>query len=462
MDTPLAAANVGSGRPSSGARRLATGQGRWARSRTLSGRPCQAATLLAYEPTFTSGDPDRSGLFAWGRLIVAQDFERYSRADLERRTGVKWHREGAAALAAWVADMDFPIASEIASAMTDLIGSGDLGYPDPGLDQSLRTAFARRAADRHDLLVDPGLVVVVSDVVQAIYLCLLAFTEPGEGVVFLTPSYPPFFSAVQETGRTPVTCELSLGPERFEVDLDRLREQVRVSRARLLLLCNPHNPTGRNFDRSELEGLYEIAETFDMVVVNDEIHADLTLRGSAHLPFGALGREAMARSVTLSSASKAFNLAGLRCAVAAFGSEQLRERFSQFPAHARGSVSVLGMVAALAAWEKGNAWLDGALQVLADHRDLVVSAAREHLGPSAMCCPQATYLAWLDMRSCRLPDEPAAWLREHARVALSPGADFGPSGSGHVRLNFATPRPVLVELLDRMWSALETRTVGDP
>ena len=394
-------------------------------------------------------------------MIVAQTFERFSRADLERRTGVKWHRDGAATIAAWVADMDFPIADEIAAAMTDLIGSADLGYPDPCLEQALRTAFAHRAAERYSLPVDPGLVVVVSDVVQAIYLCILAFTEPGEGVAFLTPSYPPFFSAVQETGRSLVTCDLTSGPDRFEVDLDRLREQVRATGARLLLLCNPHNPTGRNFDQTELEGIHEIAEEFDMVVVNDEIHADLTLRGSAHHPFGALGKAANARSVTLSSASKAFNLAGLRCAVAAFGSERLLERFSRFPAHARGSVSVLGMVAALAAWESGGAWLDGALQVLADNRELVLSSAREHLGPTAIRSPQATYLAWLDLRSCQLPDEPAAWLRDHARVALSPGADFGSSGAGHVRLNFATPRPVLVELLDRMWSALESRSAGD-
>jgi cystathionine beta-lyase len=342
--------------------------------------------------------------------------------------------------------MDFPIAPDIARAI-----------PDPSLEESVRMAFARRAAARHQLVVDPDLVMVLSDVVQAIYLCLLAFTQPGEGVVFLTPAYPPFFSAVQETGRAPITFELTRGTSRFEVDLDRLRERVTTHRARLLLLCNPHNPTGRSFDRAELQGILEIAERFDLVVVSDEIHADLTLRGAAHLPFAALGDQAKARSVTLSSASKAFNLAGLRCAVAAFGSAALLERFSRYPAHARGSVSVLGMVAARAAWTMADAWLEGVLSTLSDHRDLVTSATWEHLGRSAMHAPQATYLAWLDLRSCQLPAEPAEWLRDQARVALSPGPDFGPSGSGHVRLNFATPRPLLLELLDRVWSALEGR-----
>ncbi len=339
--------------------------------------------------------------------------------------------------------------------MTELIDRDDLGYPDPELEFAVRRAFADRAAHRHEVPLDPELVLVVSDVVQAIYLSLLAFSEEGDGIAFLTPAYPPFFSAVQETGRVAVTCELSAQPSRFEIDLDRLREQVRSARPCILLLCNPHNPTGRNFDRVELEGIREIAEEFDLLVVSDEIHADLTLAGSTHLSFAALGPAAMARSIILSSASKAFNLAGLRCAVVGFGSEQLRDRFSRFPAHARGSVSVLGMVAALAAWQHGQAWLEEVLSLLAANRDLLAGEAHEHLGRTSLRVPEATYLAWLDLRSCDLPTEPAIWLREHARVALSPGLDFGPAGSGHVRLNFATPRPVLRELLDRIWSALE-------
>ncbi|MHB1526853.1 MAG: MalY/PatB family protein [Candidatus Dormibacteria bacterium] len=395
-------------------------------------------------------------------LIVGYDFDSYNLGDLERRTGVKWQRYGGAAIPAWIADMDFPIATEIAAAMKDLISRDDLGYPDPSLEAAVRTAFASRAAERYRLLVEPEQLVVVSDVLQAIYLCLLAFTEPGDGVAFLTPAYPPFFSAVAETGRRALVCDLSAGPRRYELDLSQLRSVVQAGNARLLLLCNPHNPTGRSFSRAELAGIAELALECDLLVVSDEIHADLTLPGASHVAYGSLGGQAAARSITLSSASKAFNLAGLRCAVAAFGSEALRDRFAQFPAHARGSVSVLGMVAALAAWEHGDPWLKAAIQVLSDNRDLLAAFVALHLGDGVMRSPEATYLAWLDLRGLGLGEDPALWLRENARVALSPGPDFGASGSGHVRLNFATPRALLEEMLERIATALDGRRPGKP
>ncbi|HUY53840.1 MAG TPA: aminotransferase class I/II-fold pyridoxal phosphate-dependent enzyme [Candidatus Nanopelagicaceae bacterium] len=382
------------------------------------------------------------------------DLERYSRAELQGRTGVKWHRDGSAAIAAWVADMDFPIAPEIRAAIDALVSSDDLGYPDPSLDASVRSAFSRRVRARYQLVVDPDRVVVVSDVVQAIYVCVLAFTEPGDGIACLTPAYPPFFSAVADTGRRLLACDLVAGEERFEVDLAALDSLLRDQGARMLLLCNPHNPTGRSFTRAELEGIAAIARDRDLTVISDEIHADLTLAGATHLAFGALDSASSERTVTLSSASKAFNLAGLRCAVAAFGSDSLRDRFERFPAHARGSVSVLGMVAALAAWEGAGAWLEAALRALSSNRDFLVAYLAQHLPRVAIRPPEATYLAWLDLRPLGLGDDPAGWLKEHAKVALSPGADFGASGSGHSRLNFGTTRPVLEEMLARIAAAL--------
>jgi len=382
------------------------------------------------------------------------DLERYSRAELQGRTGVKWHRDGSAAIAAWVADMDFPIAPEIRAAIDALVSSDDLGYPDPSLDASVRSAFSRRVRARYQLVVDPDRVVVVSDVVQAIYLCVLAFTEPGDGIACLTPAYPPFFSAVADTGRRLLACDLVAGEERFEVDLAALDSLLRDQGARMLLLCNPHNPTGRSFTRAELEGIAAIARDRDLTVISDEIHADLTLAGATHLAFGALDSASSERTVTLSSASKAFNLAGLRCAVAAFGSDSLRDRFERFPAHARGSVSVLGMVAALAAWEGAGAWLEAALRALSSNRDFLVAYLAQHLPRVAIRPPEATYLAWLDLRPLGLGDDPTGWLKEHAKVALSPGADFGAAGSGHSRLNFGTTRPVLEEMLARIAAAL--------
>ncbi len=385
---------------------------------------------------------------------MSYSFDRYHKAELQRRSGVKWRRDGPAMLPAWIADMDFPIAPEIEAALQEVMDRGDLGYPDPSLDLAVREAYADRVRRRYGVAVAPELVVVTADVVQAIYLSLLAYTKPGDGVVFLTPAYPPFFTAIAETNRRAIPCDLVNGRERYELDLVRLREAVRDGRARVLLLCNPHNPTGRSFSTSELAELAAIAEEHDLLVVSDEIHADLTLPGTEHVAFASLGPEAAARVITLSSASKAFNLAGLRCAVAAFGTERLLAEFERLPAHARGAVSVLGMTGTLAAWKNGEDWLTAALLVLAENREIVQDWGAPHLGPGALHSPEATYLAWLDLRRFAIGDDPSLWLREHALVALSPGPEFGLAGRGHARLNFATPRALLEEILERLSVAL--------
>lgn len=382
------------------------------------------------------------------------DLDRYDLAALGRRTGVKWRRDGPAVVAAWIADMDFPVAPEIRASLAALIATDDLGYPDGSLDEAVRHAFAARSEKRHGLAVDPDDVLLLSDVVQGIYICLLSFTEPGDAVAMLTPTYPPFFAAVAETGRRAVCCDLVPGEGRYEVDVAGLRAAVEAAGARSLLLCSPHNPTGRCFSRAELEAIAEIACDADLVVVADEIHADLALAGATHVPFASLGSEVARRTVTLGSASKAFNIAGLRCAVAAFGSGSLRDGFEALPAHVRGSPSVSGMVAALTAWEQGDPWLDEVLARLSANRDRVARFVASHLDGVVHLPPEATYLAWLDLRSTGLGDDPAARLRAEAGVALSSGHEFGAAGIGHARLNFATPAPVLEEMLDRLRSGI--------
>lgn len=388
---------------------------------------------------------------------MAFEFDRYGRSELARRRGVKWRRDRGEVLPAWIADMDFPIAAEITAALTGLIAADDLGYPDPSLEEEVRTTFAARQAARYGLMVDPALVAVVSDVVQAIYLAILGLTEPGDAVVFLTPAYPPFFSAVEETGRQAIPCDLRPSGDRYEIDFASLRSLVERHRARLFLLCNPHNPTGRSFSREELLEIGAIALEHNMVVVSDEIHADLTLAGATHTAFGSLGEEAASKTITLSSASKAFNLAGLRCAVAAFGSERLWDQFERFPAHARGSASVLGMLAAVTAWTKADPWLEALLLVLARNREFVESFLSSRASEIVMRPPEATYLAWLDLRALDPGADPAVWLQERAGVALSPGPTFGEAGRGHARLNFATSMPVLTELLERVAAAVARR-----
>ncbi len=225
----------------------------------------------------------------------------------------------------------------------------------------------------------------------------------------------------------------------------------------MLLLCNPHNPTGRVLRSDELEAIGELACRLDLLVISDEIHADLVLDGR-HLPISAIGDEVAARTVTLGSASKSFNLAGLRCALAAFGSDELLASYQSVPAAQRGSVSLPGLVTTLAAFEEGDPWLAAVIDYLRANRDLVAATLRAELAQVGFHPPEGTYLAWLDLRATALGDDPAEPLAG-AGILLAPGPHFGDAGIGHARLNFATPRPVLEEALRRLVAGC---TSGEP
>ncbi|HUZ21026.1 MAG TPA: aminotransferase class I/II-fold pyridoxal phosphate-dependent enzyme [Acidimicrobiales bacterium] len=389
------------------------------------------------------------------------DFERYGRAQLSRRRGEKWSRDGGKVLAAWVADMDFPVAPAVHEAIGRAVDTDDLGYPAERLRAEVRAAFADRLRARYDVAVSAEDVLLTFDVVQGICAALMTLTGPGDGVLFLTPAYPPFSSSVRETGRRPVTLDLEASAAGYRFDAAALERLVVAEGVRCLLLCNPHNPTGRVLRRDELEALALIACAHDLVVVSDEIHADLTLPGAAHTALATLGPEIARRTVTLTSASKTFNLAGLGCAAAVFGSPALRERFAAFPPHLRGSPSSLGLLATLAAYEAGGPWLEDLIAYLARQRALVAGRVAAWRGV-AHVPPEGTYLAWLDMRGTGLGDAPAAVLQREAGVALQPGGWFGPAGRGHARLNFATPRPVLAEALDLLEEALRRLAAQAP
>jgi cystathionine beta-lyase len=225
----------------------------------------------------------------------------------------------------------------------------------------------------------------------------------------------------------------------------------------VLLLCNPHNPTGRVFDDAELRALADLAIRYDLVVVSDEIHADIVYPGGRHRPFGSLGAEPAARTVTLTSATKTFSIAGLRLAVAHFGSPELLARYQSLPRFLLGGANGPGAVATLAAWRHGDRWVDELVDYLDDNRRLLADFVAAELPGVRHATPQATYLAWLDCRGLRgaaLEPSPAAWFLERAGVAVNDGADFGEPGRGFVRLNFATSRSLLQRILDRLAASL--------
>lgn len=383
------------------------------------------------------------------------DLDRYRLAELEARRGEKWARDPAGTISLWVADMDYPIAPPIRRVLEGAIASGDLGYPSPSIERLLVSAFAVWGGSRHGLDVDPASVVVTTDVLQAIYLAIDSLSDPGDAIVTLTPAYPPYFVAADEMARRMVTHDLRLVDGVYRFQIDELRALVAAEGPRLMLLCNPHNPTGRVFTRAELTELASIAVEADLVVIADEVHCDLVYPGSTHIPIASLGDEIARRTITLSSASKAFNLAGLRCAVAACGSEYLAARLRSYPARQRGRANTLGMLAAITAWREGTSWLEAVIAHLVANRSRLAEVLSATSGVTWVP-PEATYLAWLDLRRTGLGDDPAAGLAARARVTLSPGPDFGPAGRGHARLNFATTTTVLDEALGRIAGFLST------
>lgn len=379
--------------------------------------------------------------------------------DLERlrqRSSEKWRRYPAPTLPAWVAEMDYPVAPAVRAALLNAVELDDFGYPTLASERAVAEAFTERMERRYGWSAPAAQTLVLSDVVQGIYLALHTLTAPGDGVLVQTPIYPPFLSCVPETGRRLVTSPLVAAASSHAIDFDALSA---VSHGvRVLLLCHPHNPTGRVFTRSELEQLAQLALARDWLIISDEIHADLTHPGAVFSPFASLGPEVAERTITLSSASKAFNIAGLRCALAHFGGRELMRRVeSLLPRHLRGGIGILAQHATVAAWRDGEPWLDSVRQTLDAHRRWLLDELRSRLPEVRVALPEATYLAWLDLRALELEPSPAEFFRRHAQVALSDGAAFGAGFEGYARLNFATSRPLLAEIVERMSRAVAKR-----
>ena len=391
------------------------------------------------------------------RSQIRRALDSLTAAEMRRSSRIKWRLFGEDVLPAWVADMDFPVAPPIHRAICELIGRHDFGYHLVPLSPRLRTALVARMAERFSWQIEPDRIEPLVNVVQGLDACVLLHSRRGEGVVLQTPIYPPFLAAALGSGRRVLESSLVRGAHRYEIDFDHLRATLEPD-ARLILLCNPHNPTGRVFEREELLALGELALEHDLVVVSDEIHADLTFPGHRHIPFATLGPELAERTITLTSATKSFNLAGLPCAFAIFGSDRVQQPFWELPPHVLGHPGILDDAATYAAWTVGQPWLDEVLAYLLENRDLLMDFFASRMPDLEVLPPEATYMAWLDCRGLELPADPFDFFLESARVALTRGSDFGAPGKGCVRLNFATSRTILVEILERMEAALGRRS----
>lgn len=371
---------------------------------------------------------------------------------LRQRRSEKWSVYAPDVLPAWIAEMDFPLADPIRRALHDAVERGDTGYA-PSRYPFLAEAFAGFAERRFGWAVDPQDVISVPDVNVGIAETLRVLTSPGDGIVMHTPTYPPFYDMLDDIGRGLIAAPLHAGEGGWQLDLAAL-EAAFAAGAGAYLLLNPHNPTGRVLTRAELEAATGLAERYGVPIVSDEIHAPLVLRGATHTPLTVLGGWAAERGVVFTSASKAFDTAGLKSAIAVTASRSMRQSLSRLPASLPYQSSLLGVIAAETAFASGDDWLDAVIRRLDANRELLDELLRDYL-PGVRWTPQeASYLAWLDFRGLGLGDEPAEVLLERGRVALSRGLDYGEAGRGWVRLNVGTSSGLVEEAVRRMAAAV--------
>src|SRR6267154_978464 len=276
-----------------------------------------------------------------------------SQPALQARRNAKWNQYDADILPAFVADMDFSVAAPIQSAIERIVRDRDYGYAlrnGEKPDRLVAGAFAQRMKSRYGWELSPDLVLPLADLVQGTYAPILAFSDPGDGVVLQVPNYPPFREAISTTERKLLPLPMRDNGTRYAFDMDELKTLV-DKRTRIFVLCNPQNPTGRVFSREELLALGQFAIDHDLIVISDEIHSDLIYPGHQHIPFASLGPDIAARTMTLNSATKSFNIAGLRCALMAFGTDDLRDRFhKRIPLRLTGQANIMGVDATVAAW----------------------------------------------------------------------------------------------------------------
>jgi cystathionine beta-lyase len=378
---------------------------------------------------------------------------------LRTRTSEKYTAFPPDVLPMFVAEMDSALAEPVRDALVRAVTDGDTGYVGHG--RALPEAFTTFASDRWGWRVDPDLVRTTTDVSVAAVETLRRVIEPGGQVVIMPPVYAPFWEYVSEAGGTVTEVPLvaPAGPADpfdttagWRIDLDGVA-QAFADGARTVLLCNPHNPLGLVHDRETLAALARLAAEWEAVVVSDEIHAPLVHADATFTPFLDSCPEAAAIGVALTSASKAWNLAGTKCALMIGASERARAWFDGLPGEVVERTGILGYTSSVAAFSEGGPWLASLLAELAANRRILAEELGAALPGVGYRQPQASYLAWLDLRALPWGDDPALRLVDEAKVALSNGRDYGRQGVGHARLNFGCSEDTLREGLARLASA---------
>jgi len=382
------------------------------------------------------------------------DFDFDTAIDRRNTGSNKWSRYPADVLPMWVADMDFAVAPAIIAALHRRIAHPVFGYG--AASDALRTTIVAMLQRMYGWSVAAEALVFLPGVEPGFNMALKAFLQPGDGVAVQTPMYRPILVAPGHWGMKRIDVELRAdNDDVYRTDMAALGKALDQSKA--LLFCNPHNPTGKVFTRDELQAIAKACADRDVLIVSDEIHCDLLFDGRRHVPIASLSPEIAARTITLMSASKTFNVAGLKTAFAIVPDAKLRQRFAAARLGMVDSNNVLGLAATQAAFAHGEPWRRALIAYLQGNRDWLSNALATRLPAIRMRAPQGTFLAWLDCAALGLGADLARFFVEQAKVGMSAGTEFGEAGRDCMRLNFGCTRATLEDGVSRIERALGSR-----
>lgn len=349
-----------------------------------------------------------------------------------------------------VADLDIPTSPKIVKGLNEYISNKVLGYSNP--TSRYLKSVANHMKEKYNYMVESEWIVTTPGIVPALATSVRAFTEEDDGVIMFPPVYYPFYEVVEKQNRKIAACPLSLENERYIIDFDFFEKVAAEEKNKLIILCSPHNPGGRVWTKEELEKISEIAVKYDLIVVSDEIHADLTFNHKKHYILSSISEEIAARSIICTSASKAFNVAGLQCSNIIIPNDGLRESFVNENANIGVQVAnVLGMKATEIAYEEGAKWLNGLMEVLETNRNLTIKYLNKADKRFKIMEPDASFLIWINIEKFNLSNEKfIKILEEECQLYVTDGNIYGDKGDHWLRLNFGMPTDLLEENLKRL------------
>lgn len=372
--------------------------------------------------------------------------------DRSSTESVKWNFYDEDVLPMWVADMDFLCPPQIIEALQKRVEHGIFGYPmEP---PQLRSIIVDRLKRRYDWAIQPEWIVFIPNVFAGFHLAAHAVTRPKDGVLLTPPIYHPMLLVPKNVDLKGQLVELVRTEDgTYNVPYARFEAAI-GGRSELFILCNPHNPIGKVYERNELEQLAEICLKHDLIICSDEIHADFIYDDHKHVPIASLSREIADRTITLMSPVKSFNVAGIPFAFAVISNPGLRKQYQNAGKGLVIHPSAMGYITAMAAFEHCDSWSDDLVKVLQANRDFAAEFIAAEIPGIKMTPMEGTYLAWLNFQGAGIQGAPHEFLLKTARVALNDGAIFGPGGEGFARLNLACPLARLQEGLKRIRNAL--------